>query len=105
MLFVTLVFAAAALLMVGLSIPLILRRVPQNSLYGLRIPATFADESVWYEAASYSVHNMTTPSQLKQPGHLRAKGHCAHEKEPYSAEHLATGSAQGSRHGLDHLPR
>lgn len=25
-------------------------QVPPNALYGLRVPATFADEGVWYEA-------------------------------------------------------
>jgi uncharacterized membrane protein len=30
--------------------PLACRRVPRNRWYGLRIPATFADEDVWYEA-------------------------------------------------------
>jgi len=27
-----------------------LRRVPPNGIYGLRVPATCADERVWYEA-------------------------------------------------------
>lgn len=50
MLFVIAMFAGAGVVMVALATPLILRRVPPNGLYGLRIPATFADESVWYEA-------------------------------------------------------
>ncbi len=33
-----------------LSVPLIFRRVPRNRFYGLRIPATCGNESVWYEA-------------------------------------------------------
>ena len=37
-----------------LSIPLIFRWVPRNRLYGLRIPATFANESVWYDANALS---------------------------------------------------
>jgi hypothetical protein len=37
-------------LLIVLSIPLILRWVPQNRFYGLRIPATCRNRSVWYEA-------------------------------------------------------
>jgi uncharacterized membrane protein len=43
-------FVAIGLLFVGLAIPLIRRRVKPNKTYGLRVPATFADEWVWYEA-------------------------------------------------------
>ncbi len=39
-----------SLLFALLAVPLIRRRVPPNGYYGLRVPATFADESVWYEA-------------------------------------------------------
>ena len=45
-----LTFAAVDLLLIAISIPLLRRRVPPNMLYGLRVPATFADEWVWYEA-------------------------------------------------------
>jgi uncharacterized membrane protein len=37
-------------LFIALAIPLILRRVPPNGFYGLRVPATFVDKWVWYEA-------------------------------------------------------
>jgi uncharacterized membrane protein len=40
-------------LFVGLSIPLILRKVPRNVVYGFRICATLADDFVWYEANAY----------------------------------------------------
>src|SRR5437867_2473940 len=33
-----------------LSIPLILRWIPQNRFYGFRIPATSRNRSVWYDA-------------------------------------------------------
>ena len=33
-----------------LSLPLMLRWVPQNRVYGFRIPATLRDVSVWYDA-------------------------------------------------------
>nr|WP_290667980.1 SdpI family protein [Ardenticatena sp.] len=37
-------------LFVGLALPLVQKRVAPNHWYSLRIPATFADETVWYEA-------------------------------------------------------
>ncbi|HYG62104.1 MAG TPA: SdpI family protein [Thermoanaerobaculia bacterium] len=49
-----LLFAGIGLLLIGLSVPLIRRRVKPNALYGLRVPATFADEWVWYEANARS---------------------------------------------------
>jgi len=50
MLLLLLSFVGTGVLLVVLSLPLIARRVPPNILYGLRVPATFADEEVWYEA-------------------------------------------------------
>lgn len=44
----------SGLLIAGLSLPLIWRKVPPNNLYGLRVRATFADEWVWYEANARS---------------------------------------------------
>ncbi len=38
------------LVFIGVAIPLIQKRIPPNQFYGLRIPATVADETVWYEA-------------------------------------------------------
>ncbi len=35
---------------IALAIPFIFKRVPPNHWYGLRVPATFADERIWYEA-------------------------------------------------------
>ncbi len=45
-----LLFAALGFLLVALGWPMATRRVPPNRWYGLRVPATFADEHVWYEA-------------------------------------------------------
>ncbi len=42
------VYTGMGLLVIGLAIPLILRRVPPNSLYGVRTKASFASESDWY---------------------------------------------------------
>jgi uncharacterized membrane protein len=48
------VFAMVGLLFIVLARPLIRRRVPPNGLYGVRIPATLADESVWYAVNAQS---------------------------------------------------
>jgi uncharacterized membrane protein len=36
-------------LLILLSLPLMLRWVPRNRFFGLRIPSTLRDESVWYD--------------------------------------------------------
>jgi uncharacterized membrane protein len=43
-------FPALGLLLIALGWPMASRRVRPNRWYGLRLPATFADEHVWYEA-------------------------------------------------------
>ena len=43
-------FAALGILLLVIGWPLARRRVGPNRWYGLRVPATFADEHVWYEA-------------------------------------------------------
>jgi uncharacterized membrane protein len=47
-------FAASGLLVIVFGIPLMLRRVPPNGFYGLRVPATFKDDQVWYDANAAS---------------------------------------------------
>jgi hypothetical protein len=47
-------FSIVGLLMIGIAVPLIRRRIAPNGLYGLRVPATFSDEWVWYEANARS---------------------------------------------------
>jgi len=44
------VFAGVGIVLILLGWPLARRRVRPNGFYGLRTPATFADEQVWYEA-------------------------------------------------------
>jgi uncharacterized membrane protein len=44
------VIVALGFLSIVLGVPLAGRRVPRNRWYGLRVPATFADERIWYEA-------------------------------------------------------
>jgi uncharacterized membrane protein len=41
-----------------LSVPLILRWIPRNRLYGFRIPSTLANDSVWYDANALSGRHM-----------------------------------------------
>lgn len=54
MLILTLVFVSVGLVLIAISVPLIRRRVKPNWWYGVRLPATFADEWVWYEANAAS---------------------------------------------------
>ena len=53
-----LMFVLTGMLIVGISIPLLRRRVKPNALYGLRVPATLADEWVWYEANARSARDL-----------------------------------------------
>lgn len=48
--FEALIFLATGLLIAALGVPLWRRRIRPNTLYGVRVPATFKDEWVWYEA-------------------------------------------------------
>jgi len=49
-----LLFVGSGLLLVGLSLPLLLRRVKPNWWYGFRTPKTFSDERIWYESNVYT---------------------------------------------------
>ena len=60
---ILLLAGVSALLMVP-AVPLIQRRVPPNVLYGLRVPATLADEWVWYEANARSGWELLTLGAL-----------------------------------------
>jgi uncharacterized membrane protein len=42
------------LLIVGLSVPLIRRRIRPNRWYGFRTPKTISSERIWYEANAYA---------------------------------------------------
>ena len=50
--------ASVGIVLIVVSLPLLFRWVKPNSLYGLRVPATFADEWVWYEANAKSARDM-----------------------------------------------
>jgi uncharacterized membrane protein len=47
-------FVATGLLLAGLSVPLILRWVKPNGIYGFRTPKTLSDERIWYDANAYA---------------------------------------------------
>lgn len=51
-------FPALGLLLVALGWPLARRRVRPNRWYGLRVPATFASERIWYEANAVAGRDM-----------------------------------------------
>lgn len=40
-------------LFAALAVPLVLRKVPRNGLYGFRTPKTLSDDTIWYEANAY----------------------------------------------------
>lgn len=50
---VGLVLLLAAAVNLAVSVPLCLRKVPPNKLYGVRIPKTFASEENWYAINAY----------------------------------------------------
>jgi hypothetical protein len=59
-----LLFPALGLLLVALGWPMAARRVRPNRWYGLRLPATFADEHVWYEANAVTGRDMVALGAL-----------------------------------------
>src|SRR5687767_9346648 len=49
---------AFGLVLIALALPMMLRRVPPNRWYGLRVPSTSADQWVWYEANAMAGRDM-----------------------------------------------
>jgi hypothetical protein len=47
-------YVAAGLLLIGLTVPLIRRKVRPNAWYGFRARQTLADPAVWYAANAYA---------------------------------------------------
>ena len=78
-----LIFVAIGALFIGLGLPLALRRVRPNGWYGLRTPATFADEHVWYQANAISGRDfialgfllLVLPLVLPHMLHLSGRGY------------------------------
>lgn len=46
----SILFAVTGLVLIGISIPLIMRKVPPNSFYGCRTRKTLSDPKIWYQA-------------------------------------------------------
>jgi len=49
-----LALAVAGLMLIGMAVPLVRDAVPPNLFYGLKTPATLADEDVWYAANRFA---------------------------------------------------
>jgi hypothetical protein len=54
MLILKYMFVISGLLLAGLSIPMILRKIPPNGLYGFRVRKTMENPDIWYRVNSYS---------------------------------------------------
>ncbi|MEM9113238.1 MAG: SdpI family protein [Myxococcota bacterium] len=52
----------SSLFVMGLSVPLVLRKVPRNSFYGLRTPSALSSDRVWYPANVVAGRNMLAAS-------------------------------------------
>ncbi len=51
-------YVIAGLLLVSLSLPLMLRKVPPNGLYGFRVKATLEDPELWYDVNAYAARGL-----------------------------------------------
>jgi uncharacterized membrane protein len=47
-------YAISGLVLAGLSVPLILHKIPPNGLYGFRVPSTLQNPSQWYKVNAYA---------------------------------------------------
>jgi hypothetical protein len=47
-------YAVSGLLLAVLSVPLILKKIPPNGLYGFRIPSTVNNPELWYKVNTYA---------------------------------------------------
>jgi hypothetical protein len=47
-------YSFGGLLLAGLSVPLILHKIPPNGLYGFRLPSTIANPTLWYKVNAYA---------------------------------------------------
>ncbi len=53
-----LLYLVTGLLLVGLSLPLIYRKIPPNYWYGFRVKATLENEDVWYPVNEYAARRL-----------------------------------------------
>lgn len=61
---IALMITGSGLLILALSIPLILRRIPPNAVYGIRTRASFASESDWYRINQIGGRYLSIASSL-----------------------------------------
>jgi hypothetical protein len=47
-------YSFGGLLLAGLSVPLILHKIPPNGLYGFRVPSTLENPQLWYKVNAYA---------------------------------------------------
>lgn len=60
----SLLFALVGLMFVGLSIPLILERIPPNRYYGFRTAKTLSEPKIWYEVNRISGNDLLVAGAL-----------------------------------------
>ena len=70
----TILFTLVGLLFIAISLPHMRRAIKPNPLYGLRIPATFANDWVWYEANAASGRDFTILGVLQVAVALFVRG-------------------------------
>ncbi len=51
-------YVGLGLLFLGISAPLIARRIPPNNWYGFRVPKTLSSPKIWYPVNQYSGKEM-----------------------------------------------
>ena len=54
MLILLILFVGTSALLMVIAIPLMLRRIPPNALYGFRTPQTLRNPELWYEINAYA---------------------------------------------------
>ena len=47
-------YAFGGTLLAGLSVPLILNKIPPNGLYGFRVPSTLENPGLWYKINAFA---------------------------------------------------
>ena len=65
-----LVFPFVGLLEGGLSVPLILEKIPPNYLYGFRTPKTLSSRELWYKANKYAGRELLVAGAILSGGCL-----------------------------------
>ncbi len=53
MFILTIMFITSGLILAGLSVPLILRKIPPNGIYGFRVKKTMEHPEIWYPVNAY----------------------------------------------------